>query len=197
MRLLLVSDEESAYLWDYYKPGMLDGLDLILSCGDLKSEYLSFLITISRAPLLYVPGNHDGAYAQRPPEGCDCIDGRLVTVKGLRIMGLGGSLLYNHGPNQYTERQMERRILRMRLGLARSRGVDIVLTHAPARGCGDAEDMAHRGFEAFKPLMDKYEPKYLIHGHVHMSYSAGQTRVRQYGNTTLINACGKYILEIP
>lgn len=197
MKLLLISDEESAYLWDYYRPGMLDGIDLILSCGDLKADYLSFLVTMGRAPLLYVHGNHDVNYAKHPPEGCDCIDGNLVTVKGLRIMGLGGSMMYSRGPHQYTERQMERRIRRMKLKLMHSGGVDIVLTHAPVRGFGDQDDLAHRGFEAFLPLLDKYRPQYLIHGHVHKRYSSKMERVLHYGDTTIINASGRYVLEIP
>ena len=197
MKLLLVSDEESAFLWDYFQPGTLDGIDLILSCGDLKADYLSFLVTMGRAPLLYVHGNHDLNYVNHPPEGCDCIDGNLVTVKGLRIMGLGGSLMYSGGPHQYTERQMERRIWRMKLKLMRAGGVDIILTHAPARGYGDQEDPAHRGFEAFFPLLDKYRPQYLIHGHVHKRYSSKMERVLHYGETTIINASGRYVLEIP
>ena len=113
MKLLLVVDEEDKYLWDYYRPGRLAGYDLILSAGDLKAEYLSFLVTMANRPLLYVPGNHDGRYEQKPPEGCDCIDGKLVTVKGLRILGLGGCLQYHPGPYQYTEREMRLRIRRL------------------------------------------------------------------------------------
>ena len=102
MKILVVSDEEDQYLWDFYTPGRLKGIDLILSAGDLKAEYLSFLVTMANRPLLYVHGNHDGSYAQRPPEGCQCVDGKLVTVGGLRILGLGVSALYNGGPHQYT-----------------------------------------------------------------------------------------------
>ncbi len=54
MKVLLISDLESEYLWDYYQPGHLAGVDLILSCGDLHSQYLSFLVTMGGAPLLYV-----------------------------------------------------------------------------------------------------------------------------------------------
>ena len=74
MKILVVADEECRYFWDYYQPGRLKDYDLILSCGDLKSEYLSFLVTMGRAPLLYVHGNHDTNYDQRPPEGCICIE---------------------------------------------------------------------------------------------------------------------------
>ncbi len=69
MKILAVSDEESPALWDYYTPGCLKEYDLLLSCGDLKAEYLTFLVTMGRAPLLYVHGNHDEGYLSRPPEG--------------------------------------------------------------------------------------------------------------------------------
>ena len=197
MKILVVSDEEDQYLWDFYKPGRLKGIDLILSAGDLKAEYLSFLVTMANRPLLYVHGNHDGSYAQRPPEGCQCIDGKLVTVGGLRILGLGGSALYNGGPHQYTEKQMRRRIHRLRLKLALAGGVDIVLTHAPVRGFGDEDNMTHRGFEAFLPLLDQYQPRYLVHGHIHQRYGANRPRCHQYGETTIVNATGRYILEFP
>lgn len=197
MKILLVSDEEDRFLWDYYTPERLKGIDLILSAGDLKAEYLSFLVTMANRPLLYVHGNHDGGYAQRPPEGCQCIDGKLVTVGGLRILGLGGSALYNGGPHQYTERQMRWRIHRLRLKLALTGGVDIVLTHAPVRGFGDEDNMTHRGFEAFLPLLDQYQPRYLVHGHIHQRYGANRPRCHQYGETTIVNATGRYILEFP
>ena len=197
MKILLVSDEEDKYLWDFYKPGRLKDIDLILSAGDLKAAYLSFLVTMANRPLLYVHGNHDGGYAQRPPEGCQCIDGKLVTVGGLRILGLGGSALYNGGPHQYTERQMRWRIHRLRLKLALTGGVDIVLTHAPVRGFGDEDNMTHRGFEAFLPLLDQYQPQYLVHGHIHQRYGANRPRCYQYNETTIVNATGRYILEFP
>lgn len=195
MKLLLIADKECPALWDYYQPGRLDGIDLILSCGDLNSSYLSFLVTVGRAPVLYVHGNHDAKYVHRPPEGCDCIEDQLVTINGLRILGLGGSPLYSGGLHQYTERQMAKRIRKLRWKLWRSGGVDIVLTHAPASGYGDAEDYAHRGFQCLLDLIDRYQPKYMVHGHVHMNYRSAP-RIHQRGNTTIINAYERYILEI-
>jgi len=196
MKILLIADEESAYLWDHYQPGRLDGFDLILSCGDLKQEYLEFLVTMSGRDLYYVPGNHDGGYEKFPPEGCVCADDRLITVNGLRILGLGGCIRYNQGPYQYTDQEMARRVHRLRGALKRAGGVDIVITHAPPRGYGDAEDNAHRGFGAFVQLMDEYHPRYLIHGHVHPSYGNHLPRQIQYGETTVFNAVGWHTLEI-
>ena len=195
MKILVLADEESPLLWDYYEPGRLDGVDLILSAGDLKPEYLSFLVTMGRAPLLYVHGNHDGNYATRPPEGCLCIEDRLVTINGVRILGLGGSVQYNKGTHQYTEWQMQRRIARLWPRILLAGGVDIVLTHSPVRGYGDEPDPAHRGFQAFLPLLDRFAPKYLIHGHCHLSYNNKATRTLQYGETRLVNAFGRYLIE--
>ena len=104
---------------------------------------------------------------------------------------------YSEGPNQYTEREMGRRIRRLWFQLRRAGGVDIVLTHAPAKGCGDDEDYAHRGFECLRELMDKYRPRYLIHGHVHMNYARERPRILQRGETTIINAYERFVLEVP
>lgn len=195
MKLLLLSDEESRFLWDFYQPGRLDGYDLMLSCGDLSAKYLSFLVTMGRAPLLYVRGNHDRTYDKHPPEGCDCIEDRLVKVNGLRILGLGGSIQYNGGSNQYTERQMARRLMRLWPRLLLAGGVDIVLTHSPIRGLGDGPDPAHTGFSCFYKLLDTFHPSYFIHGHVHLSYGANIPRVQTYGKTQIINAYEKYELQ--
>ncbi|MBR1457648.1 MAG: metallophosphoesterase family protein [Oscillospiraceae bacterium] len=196
MKLLLISDEEDPYLWDHYQPGRLDGVDLILSAGDLKAEYLSFLVTMAHCPLLYVHGNHDGLYEAAPPEGCECVDDRLVIAGGLRILGLGGCMWYNGGAYQYTEREMRRRARRLRGRIARAGGVDILLTHAPAFGVGDAEDPAHRGFRTFTSLLDELHPRCMVHGHVHERYCYGGRRVLEHGGVTVVNACGKYLLEL-
>ena len=197
MRILALSDEESPYLWDYYVPGRLKEYDLILSCGDLKSDYLSFLVTMSRCPVLYVHGNHDTNYITFPPEGCDCIDDKLVVYNGIRILGLGGCYRYHPGDHQYTEREMRRRIRRRQLKLWLAGGVDIVVTHAPPSGLGDWDDPAHRGFQALRELIDKYHPRYLLHGHVHMNYSSGMPRVIDYNGTHVVNAYERYVFDLP
>ena len=197
MKILTISDEECPALWDYYAPGKLAEYDLILACGDLNAKYLSFLVTVARCPLLYVPGNHDVNYDQVPPEGCDCIDGHIVTYNGLRILGLGGCRKYHPGPHQYTEAQMRRRIAKLHWKLRRLGGVDIVVTHAAPEGLGDAEDRAHWGFESLRKLLDKYHPLYLVHGHVHISYGHDIPRVIDYNGTKVINAYERYVIEIP
>ena len=197
MKILTISDEECMALWDYYMPGRLDGYDLIISCGDLKAKYLSFLVTMAKCPVLYVHGNHDTSYEQSPPEGCDCIDGHIVTYNGVRILGLGGCRRYHPGPHQYTDMEMRLRIARLRWRLWRTGGVDIVVTHAAPAGLGDSDDMAHWGFEALRKFLDKYRPRFLVHGHVHMTYGQNTLREIEYNGTTVVNAYERYIIEIP
>ena len=146
--------------------------------------------------MVYVHGNHDTRYHLNPPEGCDCIDDHIVEYNGLRILGLGGCRRYHPGPHQYSERQMRMRIARLKWKIRRLGGIDIVVTHAPPEGLGDSDDPAHWGFAALREFLDKYHPRYLIHGHVHMNYNARQERVRTYGETTLVNAYERYVLDM-
>lgn len=196
MKILVISDEESPALWDFFTPEKLKGIDLIISCGDLKSSYLQFLVTMARCPLLYVAGNHDGHYQKEPPEGCDCIDDRIVTFGPLRILGLGGCRQYHPGPYQFTEEEMRRRIRLLR-GKLKSAPIDILVTHAPPEGLGDGEDPAHKGFAALREFLDEFHPRYLLHGHVHLRYGSNIPRQREYGGTILVNGCERYVLEIP
>ena len=77
MKILVIADKESKNYWDYYTPGKLDGIDLIISCGDLEPHYLQFLVTFAHCPVLYVHGNHDDKYDQIPADGCICIEDRI------------------------------------------------------------------------------------------------------------------------
>ena len=197
MKILAISDEVCPALYDFYVPGRLDGYDLIISCGDLKPQYLSFLVTLTRVPLLYVHGNHDGIYETHPPEGCDCIEDDLIVYKGLRILGLGGTPRYSPGPHQYSEAQMRWRIFKLKWKILKHKGVDIVVSHAPLAGVGDGDDFAHRGYYEFLRFVDKYHPKYWLHGHIHMRYGIDNTRIREYNGTKVINVCERYVLDIP
>ena len=195
MKILAVSDVESKYFFEYYTPGKLKDYDLIIACGDLRVSYLEFLVTMARCPLLYVHGNHDDRFP-REPEGCICIDDRLYEYQGLRILGLGGSYRYGQGIYMYTERQMRRRIRRLRFTLWRKKGFDILVTHAPARGINDFETLPHRGFECFVELLDRYRPRLFLHGHIHRNYGAEIPRRTQRGETEIVNAYEYTVVEL-
>src|SRR5215472_5583373 len=158
VRLLAMSDEVDDAL--YAQPGRVHA-ELILACGDLPFSYLARVMNALDAPLVFVPGNHDpdlsgyrvsraglvlraGLPAEPPwPSGAINADGEVVDVAGLRMAGLGGCRRYSDGPNQYTEWQqrLRARALTRRARWRRvrdGRGVDVLLTHAPPEGAGDA-----------------------------------------------------------
>lgn len=199
MKILAIADEEEKALWDYYDPEKTRGVDLIISCGDLKARYLEFLETMLNVPLLYVRGNHDTQYDYNPPEGCIDIDDRVYEYQGLRILGLGGSMRYiPDRKDQYTEEEMERRIAKINRQIVLMNGIDMVVAHSPARGYGDMEDLPHQGFECFNDLMEKWKPKYFLHGHVHKTYSYKKfIRERKHpSGTKMINVYGYMTLDV-
>lgn len=198
MKILLLADQKSKYLYDFYEPDKLKGIDLIISCGDLSPSYLTFFVTLCNVPLLYVKGNHDGKYEDTPPEGCICIEDDIYVHEGIRILGLGGSMEYiPRSSNQYTEQAMKRRVQRLWFKLWWRKGFDILVTHAPAYQVNDLEDLPHRGFQVFRDLMEKYEPKFFFHGHVHANYGRGFKRTDTYGKTTIVNGFEYQIVEYP
>lgn len=196
MRILLLADEPDLRLWDHLDRRLLENVDLVISCGDLPGEYLSFITCFTSAPVLYVHGNHDDRYAKKPPEGCICIEDTIYNFNGLRILGLGGSMRYKPGEHQYTDREMARRIRKLRLKLWRSKGFDMLIAHAPLRGIGDAEDLCHRGFESLRALVEKYKPAFFVHGHVHKDYDFRFRREHPYGETVIVNAWTSHFLEV-
>ena len=196
MKILLLADQADPMLWEHLDRRRLEGINLILSCGDLPADYLSFLTCFTHAPILYVHGNHDVKYARKPPEGCTCIEDSIYVHDGVRILGLGGSMRYNAGAHQYTEEQMQKRVRKLRFKLWRSKGFDILLTHSPAYQLGDDTDLAHTGFQVFRQLLERYQPRVMAHGHVHPSYRFDFKRERMHGPTLVINACGAYTIEL-
>lgn len=198
MKILAISDVPSKALWDYCSRERLEGIDLILSCGDLPKRYLEHITNFTAAPILYVHGNHDGSYKNAEPGGCICVDDRVYVWHGLRIMGLGGCIHYNNEDiYQYSEHAMRRRINHLWLAAHRVGGIDLLLTHSPAGGLNDGADPAHRGFACFNDLLDEYQPKWFVHGHIHLSYDPKLPRVCSRGGTTVINATERYVFEIP
>jgi len=196
LRLLCLSDFIDQELTDQVENRQLPALDLIVSCGDMVPEYLSFLRDRLDAPLVFVKGNHDIRYTASNLPGCENIHARVVSFGSLNILGLEGSMWYNGGPNQYTEAMMRKQLLRLALSIWRKGPIHMVVTHAPPRHIHDREDLCHQGFECFARFIQKRQPDYLIHGHVHEAFEAFEQRMTRVGSTGVINTCGHIIIEV-
>ena len=196
LKILSVSDAVDPMLHRQAGSQPFAEIDVIISCGDLPPEYLSRLVHAFNAPLYFVGGNHDIRYKDKRPQGGLDLHGRVERIKGLNFLGLEGSRWYNGGPYQYTEGQMRGIIRRLRPTLSWQGGIDIVVNHAPPRYVNDAEDLCHRGFRSFRWLIDKYQPIFFIHGHIHRDFSDPSERVTVVDATRVVNTYGYHILEI-
>jgi len=196
LKILSVSDFIDSSLTRKVEEKILEPVDLIISCGDLPPEYLSFLRNRLDKPLFYVKGNHDIRYTLHNPKGCSNIHAQVLLFNSVKILGLEGSMWYNGGVNQYTNVEMKKIIWGLWFSIWRKGGVDIVVTHAPPRHVHDAEDLCHMGFESFNRLMDKRKPEFLIHGHMHKPFNTHEERITRVGQTKVINTCGYTIFEV-
>ena len=196
MKILSVSDYVVSTLHDNFAAEHFPKIDLILSCGDLPPEYLSYLLNSFNVPLYYVRGNHDIRYDSKPPDGCIDLNARLIQVQGLNMLGLEGSRWYSGGPYQYTEKEMRKIIRGLRPKIWWQKGIDIIITHAPPRYIHDAEDLCHRGFKSFRWLIDHYSPTYFIHGHIHAEFNDPAKRLTIINKTKVVNTYGYYLFEI-
>jgi Icc-related predicted phosphoesterase len=209
MKILVVSDKVEEVVYSPAIKRLFADVDLVLGCGDLPSYYLEFIVTMLGGPLFYVIGNHANAvkrlYAPRDeweyPGGCENIDGRVVRYKKLLVAGLEGSIRYNNNPYfQYTEREMARKVWGLVPSLLLNRllygrYLDILITHSPPLGIHDRQDRCHQGFRSFLTFMDRFQPRYLIHGHIHI-YGPQDVTESVYGVTQVRNAYGYQLLEI-
>ncbi len=218
MKILCVSDHVDPLVYSTSAKKRFQDIDLVLSAGDLPMEYLGFIASTLNKPVIFVFGNHNLKQLNRfkgkleGPAlyensnlsslnffGSTYTGGRVITINGVIIAGFGGSRHYSGGANQFTERQMYFKIIRMlpRLFLNKlfhGRYLDILLTHAAPYGLGDKPDRCHRGFRAFLWIMEKLKPKFLIHGHIHL-YDMNAKRETRYFKTQVINVYDHYILE--
>ena len=224
MKILCISDTTDTLIYSTVAPDLYRDVDFVISAGDLPLRYYDYIQTMLRKDVWYVYGNHNleefgrmmkGGTSQEaireklvgfddhtlPSFGGCFVDGKCVrdNQHDLIIMGLGGSMLYNYGDSQYTEKQMQWRINKLTPRLLYNkkrygRALDILITHAPPRGMGDGEDLCHKGFECFLSFMERFKPRYLLHGHVHLD-DMNAPRVSEYCDTKVINIYKNYILE--
>ncbi|TVR34093.1 MAG: metallophosphoesterase [Spirochaetaceae bacterium] len=218
MKILCVSDHVDPLVYSTNVRKHFSDVDLVLSAGDLPMDYLGFLASSFNTPVLFVFGNHNlsqlenfrrqSAHIRDSGDinfrlcntfGSTHVHRRVVRTKGMLIAGLGGSLRYNAGKNQFSEREMYRQILAMvpRLlwnRLVHGRYLDILLTHASPYGVHDKPDRCHTGFRAFRWFIRRFQPCYLLHGHVHL-YDLNARRVTVVDGTTVINVYSHFVLD--
>ncbi|MCR4822738.1 MAG: metallophosphoesterase [Treponema sp.] len=152
--------------------------------------------------ILDMGGSHGAIYA-----GFKVLKNKNLTLRGkngkrrpLLIAGASGSIRYNNGLNQYTDRQMFFKLLSMTPKLLYNKlrygtFLDIFLTHASPRHIHDKEDPCHKGFDSFNWFIKHFKPTFLVHGHIHL-YDMNSPRITLSGKTTVVNAYSHTIIQL-
>jgi hypothetical protein len=204
VRILAVSDESEPALDAEATRAGIEPLDMIVGCGDLEPPYLAFLADAFGVPLHYVRGNHDvgaswGA-TERDVLPEPLADGRIVDEVGIRLLPFGGSPRYaSHGragvEQQVSGFAMWRRVVGAWPRAAGRRPL-LLVTHAAPRGLNDAPDPAHRGFAAFRWLLDRLAPPLWLHGHTSLVRRGIDGRTVRHGRTLVVNVTGATLVEL-
>jgi Icc-related predicted phosphoesterase len=216
MRLLCIADHVDPFIYSTGLKARYGKVDMVISAGDLTFGYYDFIVSNLNKPLYFVFGNHhlegrSSFQRKRDPfhgpddswqnsTGATCLEGKVMRFHGLTLAGLGGSIWYNGGENQYTDFTMFLAILRLIPGMLwhkifHGRYLDILITHSPPYGINDLPDPCHTGFRVFLWFMRTFKPTYLIHGHVHL-YDRNAAREAHYGGTTIINAYDHIVIDL-
>jgi Icc-related predicted phosphoesterase len=175
-------------------------LDGILGAGDLDLTWLAFLGDAFNAPLVYVRGNHDRVGARderllRVPRWLDAR--RIERVADIPIVGLEWPGVDETGNRRRPWLAWRQAVgIAARLIRARLWGQPlIVISHAPPTGVGDVPtDRYHRGFDAYRWLLDRLQPPVWLHGHT--SEASVERMVERSGGTLVANTTGAMLVEI-
>jgi Icc-related predicted phosphoesterase len=206
VKILAVSDQEVEQIYDLVPQGYFSGIEMVISCGDLRYEYLEYLVTLLNVDLFYVPGNHDPVDDPESPAaraaGCTNLDLGTARAKGLLLAGFGGSIRYRpDGTNQYTQTEAFLRAAMLLPKLWRNRrrygrALDVLITHSPPYGVHDDESRAHRGLKAINWLLDWAKPRYHFHGHIHFVQSNVSRDAIWQGTTSILNVYPYRLIEV-
>lgn len=202
MKILGLSDLEVPIVYNPNIKKRFNDVDLVVSCGDLPPTYLEFVISMLDLPLYFVHGNHvpkfvdDEGNIHTEPQGAINLHKNVYydEKNDLILAGIEGSLTYNFKPYQYSQQRMWNMVYSlvprlMKNKITYGRYLDVFVTHAAATGLHDDTDPAHQGVDAFRWLIDTFEPKLHLHGHMH-AYNPLIPRETQYKQTRVINTFG-------
>lgn len=230
MKILIVSDQIDPFIYSCSIKELFGDVDCVLCAGDLDMDYIDFIVSSLNKPTYFIFGNHNLKalkyfHREVPKDQNDHSDDNFycgATYAGFKVIcdkkllwtpeenakptplliaGVSGSLDYNHGQCQYTERQMKFKLLKLIPKLLMNklkygRYVDIFLTHATPRHVHDHEDNCHKGFEVFNKFIKTFKPLYNVHGHIHL-YDQSEPRISVYDRTVVVNAFGHYVIDLP
>lgn len=147
--------------------------DCVIFLGDIMAEDIKeFVPCAGGRPCLYILGNHDEWGQNNNIPGLTYIDGRTVSVNGVRISGVSGGPKYKEGP--YGMRTEEE----VREALSHIEDTDILISHESPYHLLNP-NRSHAGFQAISDFLDEKRPPLHIFGHHHIDHEEIRNSTRE------------------
>jgi len=201
IRLLAASDEREPAMEFEVNRQALAPVDGVIGCGDLDPRWLAFLADAFSAPLVYVRGNHDrgGDWDESQPVVPTALaSGNTTRLAGIPIVGFEwpqtDAIDNGRRPDLDWWHALRVAWSAVRARLARRGEPLLVISHVAPEGAGDADDAYHRGFAAYRWLLDRFGPPLWLHGHTAPA-TVSNLEV-QAGSTKVVNVTGAVLVEL-
>lgn len=152
-----------------------DGYDVCFLLGDVFNNDLAIIKQkIVHAPIYGILGNHDG-FDLLDRYGIENIHGKSIEIKGVKIVGLQGSIKYKNSDMPLYTDEESCEIAKL-LPCA-----DILISHdSPKYVFGD-KDFAHSGLQGITNYCELHNVPLNIHGHHHEN----KTTILENGTTSI------------
>lgn len=165
INILVISDTHNTLKEDDFKKFMVlnNNYDVCLLLGDFGYLDLPIILKyVSRDKIYALLGNHDGNYIDM--YGLNDLNGKVITIKGIKIMGMQGSFRYK--PSKFPSFSQKESIE----FLSDREAVDILVSHDMGFSSESINDPAHQGLFGITYYLYKNKVPYHIHGHIHNPY---------------------------
>ncbi|MCE4615152.1 MAG: metallophosphoesterase family protein [Desulfurococcales archaeon] len=145
--------------------------DMVIATGDFECMESLEILYEAGTNVLAVTGNTDSPHIARKLKEFEWnVGGRIITIYGLRVGGIGGI------EPGYSLEKLESL-------LEGEKGLDILLTHYPPYQMLDKTIFGvHVGSKNIMRFIGKYQPRIVLCGHIHESRG-----YIELGNTLIVN----------
>ena len=162
--LIIISDTHGRLREDEFKKFMINNnYDLCIMLGDHHDNDIQIIKKyIDNNKLVGLLGNHDYNYLNN--NGIPDINGKIVTINGVTILGMQGS--YKYKPVDFPSFTQEESVT----FLENMPKVDILVSHDRRYDPNNQMNDAHQGLKGITRYLFKNKVPYHIHGHIHENF---------------------------
>ena len=163
LKLLIIADCHHLKEDEIQKVKNLE-YDICILLGDINGNYLDMILKYVPNEKIYgILGNHD-EFGVLESRNIKNIHEKIITVKGIKILGFQGSSRYKTGEYPMFTQKESINLLK------KCEPADILVSHdAPFELYCKSNDMAHCGLKGISKYLKKNKVFLNIHGHHHIN----------------------------